>query len=193
MRTPSAVLSLGAATVVILAAGSTVAAAAVSGGLRHAPTGDSSTAACAVPELPGTVVDVTLVDMGGMMRGGSMGGARGGSQGRMALLASPAAVPAGTVSFRVHNAGALTHEMVVLRSVEGDHLGGRAVGRDARIDEAGSLGEASRTCGPSTGEGIAAGATGWVTLTLHSGSVELVCNFAGHYGQGMYAPLAVRR
>jgi len=60
----------------------------------------------------------------------------------------------------------------------GQAAGQRAVGTDARVDEAGSFGEASRNCGDGAGEGIPAGSAGWVTLTLAPGSYELVCNLA---------------
>ena len=70
-------------------------------------------------------------------------------------------------------------------------------GPDGKVDEAGSLGEASRTCGADRGDeqssdyGIAPGTSGWTTLTLPPGRYELICNIAGHYGAGMYAVLDV--
>ena len=44
------------------------------------------------------------------------------------------------------------------------------------IAEDGSLGEASRTCGPSTGDGVAPRSAGWMTLTLRPGRYELLCD-----------------
>ena len=47
-------------------------------------------------------------------------------------------------------------------------------------------------CGAGSGEGVAPGASSWVTLTLAPGRYELVCNFPGHYAAGMYTQLTVR-
>ncbi len=163
-----------------------------------------TSSSCSAPDLPGTVVDVTLTDMGGMMgpRGnGGYGPAQGrlewpnlgimGRPGMMRIAVAPASVPAGEVSFRVLNSGWLPHELVVLPLSENQQPGQRTVGSDGKVDEAGSLGEASRSCGPGEGDGIASGSTGWTTMTLPAGRYELVCNIAGHYGAGMYAELDV--
>jgi uncharacterized cupredoxin-like copper-binding protein len=164
------------------------------------------TSACQTTSLSGAVVDVTLADMGGMMGAGMMGSgaywpgaANNGypppsgypwpGMGMMRLVAVPAEVPAGRVSLRVHNAGALTHEVVVLPLGHDKYPGQRAIDVDGKVDESGSLGEASRTCGPDQGNGIRAGANAWTTITLPPGRYELLCNIAGHYGGGMYAEL----
>ena len=170
---------------------------------------------CAAPALPGTVVDVTLADMHGMMGPGGMMGSGWNGQygpaqtgyrgpgmgmemmGMMRILINPATVPPGQVSFRVTNAGALNHELVVMPLAKGQYPGQRAIGPDGKVDEVGSLGEASRTCGADRGEdnpsnnGIAAGASGWTTVTLTPGRYELICNITGHYWTGMYAELDV--
>jgi uncharacterized cupredoxin-like copper-binding protein len=91
----------------------------------------------------------------------------------------------------VVNQGVRTHELVVLPLSSGQATGARAVGADGQVDESGSLGETSRSCGAGAGNGIAAGATGWVTLTLKPGRYELVCNLPGHYAAGMYTELDV--
>ncbi len=180
-------LVAGAVVAVVLGAASTVGLAAASGALGGRAAGTR----CAVPRLDGAVVDVTLVDMGGPMMGGPMmGGGRSGV-GMARVLARPGAVGAGTVSLRVVNRGALTHELVVLPLSAGQVVGTRTVGSDGQVDEAGSLGEASSTCGAGAGDGIAAGAAGWVTLTLAPGRYELVCNLPGHYVAGMYTELDV--
>lgn len=186
--------AVGVGAVAILAAGSTVAAAGVSGGFHQTPLRQATQEACAAPALRGTVVDVRLIDMGGMMNGGPMGGAprSGQPHERMRILVAPASVPAGTVSFRVHNVGAQVHELVIMPLAADRQAGQRLVGSNARVAETGSLGEASRTCGANAGRGIAAGATGWATLTLPPGSLELVCNVASHYSEGMYASLVVQ-
>lgn len=187
-RTHRAVLA-SVASVVVLTAGSTVAIAAAGGAFNQ-----SSPVSCAAPDLPGTVVDVGLVDMGNMMGGNSMmdDPLSGPPATHMRLLAAPTSVPSGTVSFRVHNNGTRTHELVVLPLGSNHKAGQHTVGSDARIDEAGTLGEASRTCGSGAGEGIDAGAAGWVTLPLRPGSYELVCNLKHHYSSGMFKTLIVR-
>jgi len=205
VRRPSRRLLLaGMLTAVVLAAGSAVGLA-VSGAFRgqaatgtRAPTGRAASGPrCAAPRLAGAVVEVTLADMGGGMMGGPSGpGSMMGGSGRIGMgmarvFASPDVVAAGTVSLRVVNQGAATHELVVLPLPAGQAAGARAVGADGRVDETGSLGEASRGCGAGEGDGIAAGATGWVTLSLQAGRYELVCNLPGHYQAGMYAELDV--
>lgn len=172
--------------------------------------------ACQPPALAGTVVDVGLSDMGGMMGGGMMGpgGMMGGgmmghdqtghwpnmgamgAMGMMRLIAAPSTVPAGQVSLRVTNTGILNHEVVVLPLAQGQPIGQRPIGPDGKVDETGSLGEASRTCGADAGDesadpGISPGSSGWTTLTLKPGRYELLCNIAGHYGAGMYTQLTV--
>ncbi|UKY47900.1 sulfocyanin-like copper-binding protein [Streptomyces inhibens] len=143
---------------------------------------------------------MTVGDMGPGMRGrpddgGSPNGGPGGGHGigMMRLRATPSTVPAGVVSLRVVNAGALTHEVVVLPLPARQAAGERPTGADGRVDEAGSLGEASRSCGAGAGDGVAPGAMAWTTVTLQPGHYELVCNFPGHYRAGMYAELDVTR
>ncbi|MEV7007743.1 sulfocyanin-like copper-binding protein [Streptosporangium sp. NPDC051022] len=110
---------------------------------------------------------------------------------RMRLSVTPSQVPSGTVSLRVVNEGVTTHEVVVLPLPSGQTVGKRDEGPGQRIDEAGSLGEASHDCGAGEGKGISPGSTGWTTLKLSPGRYELVCNFPGHYAGGMYAELDV--
>ena len=95
------------------------------------------------------------------------------------------------MSLRVHNTGALTHEVVVVPLGPNQYPGQRAIGADGKVDESASLGEASRTCDAGEGDGIAAGTMGWTTLNLSPGRYELLCNIAGHYGAGMYTELDV--
>lgn len=192
-----------AVAVVVLAGGSGVAVAAASGAFSSRPAVPSPPGRCSAPALPGTVVDVELTDMGGMMGGGYGNGSTRGSGntmhggygygpgGTMRVLLSRATVPAGTVSFRVANTGSLVHELVVLPLAPGASAGERPVGSDDRVSEAGSLGEASTTCGRGAGDGIDPGAISWVTLHLRPGNYELVCNLPGHYAAGMHAELRV--
>jgi uncharacterized cupredoxin-like copper-binding protein len=116
----------------------------------------------------------------GMMNGGAM-----------SLSADQASVPHGTVSFFVTNGGSIDHELVILPLPNSHAVGARPIGGDAKIDEAGSLGEASKSGGAGAGAGIVPGASGWVTMTLGPGQYELVCNLPRHYFAGMYTRLTV--
>ena len=148
----------------------------------------SSSRTCMPPTtLPGTLVQVRLGDMGmkTMMGGVAPMGAR------MRLRSSTTHVAAGTVTLVVSNLGWRTHELVVLPLAQGVAAGRRVVGPHGRVSEAGSLGEASRSCGPGSGEGITAGSAGWTTLTLPAGRYELVCNLRNHYANGMHQALSV--
>lgn len=169
------------------------ARAATTSHARPARLGDSPRTSAdqgaARPDLPGAVVDLTAVDMGGRAM---MGGTGGWTGGRMVLRSDRLDVPAGAVSLRLTNIGSVDHEVVVLPVAEGQRIGGRDVSADGRVDESDSLGEASRTDGPGAGDGIAPGTTGWVTLDLVPGRYELVCNLPGHYAAGMDALLVVR-
>lgn len=174
-------------------------------------------APCTPPALAGAVVDVTTSDMGGMMgpgmnggpmmgpgmmgpgmNGGPMMGPQGAwpnspgmGMGMMRLTVNPTSVPAGQVALRVANNGWLPHEVIVMPLGPGQNPGQRFIGDDWKVDEAGSLGEASRTCGAGDGDGIAPGTMSWTTLDLTPGRYELLCNIAGHYGSGMYTELDV--
>ncbi|MEU9542731.1 sulfocyanin-like copper-binding protein [Streptomyces mirabilis] len=178
----------------------TTATLATTGALRHAaPAGwATSGARCSPPALSGHLADVTVGDMMGAMMGGPHGhtpsaGPGQHGMGMMWLRATPSTVPAGTVSLRVFNAGALTHEVVVLPLPAGQAVGEWPIGAKGRIAETGSLGEASRTCAAGEGDGITSGAMAWTTLTLQPGRYELVCNLRGHYAAGMYTELSVTR
>jgi hypothetical protein len=201
-----AALVLGVASTVILAAAVGPRISPRSPFLSDAPP---PPAACATPALTGSVVDVTLTDMGGMMGPGMMGSGRygpgapnnavspwqngspwpGAGMMMQRIFLVPSSVAAGRVSLRVHNTGALTHEVMVLPLNARQYPGQRAIGTTNQVDETGSLAEASRSCGADAGDGVLAGATAWTTVNLPPGRYELLCNIAGHYGAGMYAEL----
>ena len=143
---------------------------------------------CSAPgTLPGQRVRVLLGDMGmrRMMGGVAPRGAL------MMLHAFPSRVAAGQVTFVVANRGWRTHELVVLPLGPEAVAGHRRVSPVGRVSESGSLGEASRSCGPGTGDGITSGAVGWTTMHLEGGRYELVCNLRNHYANGMYQELDV--
>jgi uncharacterized cupredoxin-like copper-binding protein len=145
-------------------------------------SGAYGTITCTAPTLPGTAVDVQVTDAGDSMMGQTPM--------RATLLATPTSVPAGKVSFVVANTGALVHELVIL-PLPADGPGTRPTGSDGKIDESQSFGEASRSCGSGTGDGIAIGSTAWTTVTLKPGRYELVCDQPWHYAAGMFDVLTV--
>ncbi|MFE0347109.1 sulfocyanin-like copper-binding protein [Streptomyces griseoluteus] len=141
---------------------------------------------------------MTVWDMGRMRRGPNWPVPNNGrpawyGMGMMRLVAHPTTIPAGKVTVRVVNEGTVTHEVIVLPLSAGQTAGERAIGSDGRVSEAGSLGEASRTCGSGAGDGIASGAAAWTTVTLRPGRYELLCNVPGHYAAGMYTELDVTK
>jgi uncharacterized cupredoxin-like copper-binding protein len=145
-------------------------------------------AACSAPRsLPGHIVNVTLGDMGmtQMMGGTAPMGAR------MMLRISAATVPAGQISLVASNLGWRTHELVILPLAAGVAAGRRVPANDGKVAETGSLGEASRSCGSGTGDGITSGSVGWTTVTLAPGRYELICNLPNHYADGMHEQLVV--
>lgn len=178
---------LAITSVILLTALSLVAVGVVGGVVNPGGAGFLSRTRCVAPNLPGPVVSVSLTNMGGPMlrpRNGMMGGA-------MRMTADRNTVAHGPVSFLVTNAGTISHELVILPLPESQIPGTRPIGADAKIDEAGSLGEASNTCADGAGQRILPGASGWVTVTLPPGRYELVCNLPGHYAAGMYTQLTV--
>lgn len=180
------------AAVIALVASVAVAVGTLGGPAGYGGFRNRATSYTAPSSLPGSVVTVTDRDMGNMMGGPMMGSGTLGQAmpGMLGLQASPTTVPAGTVSFVVDNVGGMTHELIVLPLTE-PGIGERSVGSGGKISEAGSRGEASRSCGSGPADGIQAGTVGWVTLHLPAGRYELICNQPWHYASGMYAELKV--
>jgi len=177
------------AAVIALVASAAVAVALIGGPApRPAPLPTMTSTEVATPNLAGTVVNVSLTDMNGPIRDPVSGKMNTHAMG---LSVDKPKVPHGTVSFLVTNDGRVAHEMVVLPLADSQTVGTRPFGADAKIEETGSLGEASKTDGEGGGEGIEPKARGWVTVTLAPGRFELVCNLVGHYASGMYAQLTV--
>ena len=191
VRRPVLVGALAAAVTAL------VASVTVAVGTLGSPSGyggfrNGATSCTAPSSLPGSVVTVTDRDMGNMMGGPRMGSGNLGQAmpGMLGVQASPTTVPAGTVSFVVDNVGGMNHELIVI-PLTGSGIGERPVGSNGKVSEAASLGEASRSCGSGPGDGIQAGALGWVTLHLVAGRYELICNQPWHYASGMHAELEV--
>lgn len=95
------------------------------------------------------------------------------------------------MSFRAINTGTQRHELVVVPLAAGQSPGNRHVGSDGKVDEADSLGEASKSCAEGSGDGITPGTTGWTSINLKPGHYELICNLPGHYRAGMTTLLTV--
>ena len=137
---------------------------------------------CGPAHARGEVVRVELSDDGTMMGGVTPMG--------VSLSATPASVKSGTITFEATNVGHLPHELVVMPAPT-TGVGTRRVNANGKIDETGSLGEASASCRAGAGSGIGPGATGWVTMNLRPGLYELVCDVPWHYVQGMVSALRV--
>jgi len=183
------------ATIVGLTGLSIGAVSAMNG--RPPDFGSAAGSSCTTPQLAGTVVNVSLWNMGGSMMGGNngmMGGNTGNGmmpRGAMNLSLDRSSVSSGAVSFLATNDGSISHELVVLPLVDSQVAGGRSISGGNKIDETASLGEASATCNAGEGTGIAPGSASWVTLDLVPGRYEVVCNLPGHYAAGMYRELIV--
>ncbi len=186
-------IALGALAVMLLTAISLVVVATAHSRRDNSstPFRDSRTTSCSVPNLTGSVVNVSLSNSGGPMMGGPMFG-NGVQGGMMRVTVDTASVPQGTVSFIATNLGSINHELVILPLPANQIVGTRALRADSTVDESTSLGEASNTCAAGTGEGIAPASSSWTTLTLAPGRYELVCNLPGHYAAGMYTQFTVR-
>jgi uncharacterized cupredoxin-like copper-binding protein len=90
---------------------------------------------------------------------------------------------AGEVTFTIHNAGAVEHEFIIIRTdLAADALpsSGSAVDEEGLdvIDEV---------------EDMAPGDTATLTVNLEPGNYVVICNLPGHYAQGMRATLQVDR
>ena len=161
---------------------------AAAGMMNAQPGYNYSRLSCSAPaELPGAAVTVMLGDMGMSQIVGGTAPLRA----PMLLRVVPAEVPAGQISLVVWNMGWRTHELVILPLAAGAAAGERVPGADGKVDEAGSLGEVSNNCAEGVGDGVPAGALGWITVTLTPGRYELVCNLENHYANGMYTELDV--
>ncbi|MFJ1549812.1 hypothetical protein [Streptomyces sp. NPDC088246] len=104
------------------------------------------TARCTAPPLSGHLVEVASADMGPGMTGRPSGPGCGWiGVCMMRLIAHPTTVTTKTVSLRAVDAGHLTHQAMVLPLPAEQGPGQLPTGADGRIDETGSLGEASRS------------------------------------------------
>jgi uncharacterized cupredoxin-like copper-binding protein len=95
------------------------------------------------------------------------------------LTPRPSEVAAGRVAFKVHNAGAINHEFVVLKT----NKKASELLKGDEADETGNVGEIGD---------IPPGQTKTLSLNLKAGHYALICNLAGHYKAGQHADLTVR-
>jgi uncharacterized cupredoxin-like copper-binding protein len=99
------------------------------------------------------------------------------------IEAKPPSAPAGSVRFRQHNRGALTHELVVIDT---------ALAPDALPVKAGQVVlEAKPLRVVGRDKVLAADKTRTATIRLDAGKYVLICNVAGHYQSGMRTPFSV--
>jgi uncharacterized cupredoxin-like copper-binding protein len=99
-----------------------------------------------------------------------------------AVKASQSTVPAGTVNFKVKNAGTVGHEMVVIKTdLAADKLPIKGSAVDtSKLDVIDTLAE------------FGAGSTKDLSVTLEPGQYVLICNLPGHYQLGMRTTLTVQ-
>ena len=169
--------------------GSNLTGSMVNGSMMNGSSYSYSRLTCSAPSnMRGSTLSVTAADMG-MSR--MMGGTAPRGVHMMLRAVPPTTVPAGQVSLVVSNMGWRTHELVILPLATGASAGQRVPGGDGKVDEAGSLGEASASCGAGKGDGIKAGTVGWTTVTLKPGRYEILCNLQNHYADGMWQELDV--
>jgi uncharacterized cupredoxin-like copper-binding protein len=98
---------------------------------------------------------------------------------QFAVSPSASQAPAGRVTFRVHNAGTITHEFVVIQT---PHAASDLPIENGRADESGNVGE--------TGD-LKPGLTKSVSLKLAAGHYALICNLPGHYLAGQHTDFTV--
>jgi len=97
--------------------------------------------------------------------------------------AAAATIPAGTVTFVVHNDAPATHEFVLVRTDDrADELPLAPDGITVDEDALTSLGELSE---------VPPGAQQTLTLSLPAGRYVFFCNMEGHYLGGMHGVLEV--
>lgn len=97
------------------------------------------------------------------------------------ITPKPKSTKAGKVTFTAKNTGALTHELIVLKT--NVPAGKLPVKANGLASEKGLVGEIPA---------VAPGKTKKLTLTLKPGKYVLLCNVAGHYKAGQYSAFTVK-
>lgn len=108
-------------------------------------------------------------------------GERGGE---MAVNLDKSEVPAGEVTFKVVNAARDTpHEMIMVRVDD--------AGKELVVDPATEKVDESALNDLGEVDGLKAGESGELAVTLEPGSYKLICNLKGHVMAGMVADFTV--
>lgn len=110
------------------------------------------------------------------------------------LVPGKVRVKAGNVTFKLDNAGAIEHELIVIRTDLDS--GALPTDADGAATEDGAVapkaaGHADGEHGAHVGTHVPTGEKATVTVRLKPGKYALVCNLPGHYGAGMHANFKV--
>lgn len=107
------------------------------------------------------------------------------SKATMGMTATPTAVKAGKITFKVKNSSKDTiHEMIVMYLANPkDPLPYIAAENRVDEDKAGDKGEVSE---------LDPGASGTLTVDLKPGKYVLICNVPGHFATGMWTEFTVK-
>lgn len=84
-----------------------------------------------------------------------------------------------------HNHGGIAHELLILKT---DLDPGSLPTAKGKVD----LAKAGEVVGQVMSDTLVPDATADVSLNLEPGAYVFICNIAGHYKQGMYAPFRVQ-
>lgn len=98
------------------------------------------------------------------------------------VVSSPTSGSAGEITFTAKNAGAVPHELAVVKS---DSDPKKLAQKDGLLDEI-----ASKPLGRTAN--VAANASGTLTVKLEPGKYVLLCNLPGHYSAGMATAFTVK-
>jgi uncharacterized cupredoxin-like copper-binding protein len=121
------------------------------------------------------------------------------SLGEWFVAPDAASVPTGSVTFNLSNDGTIPHELLVIALNPGETsdpavgdlpIGGAGSPHEGRVDEE-SLEAEGRFLGEVESEGLPAGGSASLTLTLAPGTYALICNIEGHYAAGMWSDFTV--
>jgi uncharacterized cupredoxin-like copper-binding protein len=142
------------------------AASSGDSGAGTAPKGPAKAAATAPAKQTAAAAPAPAADIAIMLK-------------EFTIAPTPTVGLAGRVTFRVHNAGTMRHEFVVLRT----NKPADALLKGNEASEAGNVGEIP---------GLAPGQTKTLRLTLKAGHYALICNMPGHYMAGQRIDFTVQ-
>jgi uncharacterized cupredoxin-like copper-binding protein len=101
------------------------------------------------------------------------------------IQVSQMSLPVGTTTFNVTNEGPSTHEFEVFSVPAGVDPNALAIANNVADTEAAGLEIVDEV------EDIAPSTSTELTVSLEAGTYALICNLAGHYGQGMHVAITV--